>query len=52
VLSIQKNKLIKMKLLESGRLEAMSSILSRLEVGEFRITGRLESYSCKVIKIL
>jgi hypothetical protein len=37
-----------MKLLESGRLEAVSSLLSSLEIGDLRVTGHLESYSCKV----
>ena len=37
-----------MKLLESGRLEALSSMVSNLEIGEWRIVGRIESYSCKV----
>ena len=41
-----------MKLLESGRLEAVSSLLSNLEFGDdIRIVGSVESYSCKV-KIL
>lgn len=41
-----------MKLLESGRLEALSSLLSSLELGEWRVHGRVESYSCKVSQIV
>lgn len=36
-----------MKLLESGRLEALSSALSILN-GDSAVQGRVESYSCKM----
>lgn len=36
-----------MKLLESGRLEAISSALSILN-GDSAVQGRVESYSCKM----
>lgn len=38
---------VKMKLLESGRLEALSSALAILN-GDSAVQGRVESYSCKM----
>jgi len=37
-----------MKLLENSQLEAISSQISNLEIGDFKVFGSLESYSCKV----